>query len=111
MSRRVKGFRFAGVHGGVKANGALDMGMIAADQPAAGRAQVKRTAAKIGVAKVRVLPLHVGQSAVREPGSVKRSVRYHAGGEHRIGEVGVIELRSLHIGEFKVAILEPAAAE
>jgi glutamate N-acetyltransferase/amino-acid N-acetyltransferase len=34
MSRRVKGFRFAGVHGGVKPGDALDMGLIAADEPA-----------------------------------------------------------------------------
>jgi glutamate N-acetyltransferase/amino-acid N-acetyltransferase len=34
MSGRVKGFRFAGVHGGVKTGDALDMGLIAADQPA-----------------------------------------------------------------------------
>ena len=34
MSGRVKGFRFAGVHGGVKKGDALDMGLIAADQPA-----------------------------------------------------------------------------
>jgi glutamate N-acetyltransferase/amino-acid N-acetyltransferase len=34
MSGRVKGFRFAGVHGGVKKGDALDMGLIVADQPA-----------------------------------------------------------------------------
>ena len=34
MSGRVKGFRFAGVHGGVKADGGLDMGLIVADEPA-----------------------------------------------------------------------------
>lgn len=34
MSDRVKGFRFAGVHGGVKANGALDLGLVFADEPA-----------------------------------------------------------------------------
>jgi glutamate N-acetyltransferase/amino-acid N-acetyltransferase len=34
MSGRVKGFRFAGVHSGVKADDALDMGLVAADQPA-----------------------------------------------------------------------------
>ena len=34
MSGRVKGFRFAGVHGGVKKGDALDMGLIAADEPA-----------------------------------------------------------------------------
>jgi glutamate N-acetyltransferase/amino-acid N-acetyltransferase len=33
MSGRVKGFRFAGVHGGVKKGDALDMGLIAAEQP------------------------------------------------------------------------------
>jgi len=34
MSERVKGFRFAGVHGGVKASGALDLGLVFAAQPA-----------------------------------------------------------------------------
>jgi glutamate N-acetyltransferase/amino-acid N-acetyltransferase len=34
MSGRVKGFRFAGVHGGVKASGALDLGLLLADEPA-----------------------------------------------------------------------------
>ncbi len=34
MSGRVKGFRFAGVHAGIKPGDALDMGLIAADQPA-----------------------------------------------------------------------------
>jgi glutamate N-acetyltransferase/amino-acid N-acetyltransferase len=34
MSGRVKGFRFAGVRGGVKAGDALDLGLIFADEPA-----------------------------------------------------------------------------
>jgi glutamate N-acetyltransferase/amino-acid N-acetyltransferase len=34
MSGRVKGFRFAGVHGGVKAADALDLGLVFAAQPA-----------------------------------------------------------------------------
>jgi glutamate N-acetyltransferase/amino-acid N-acetyltransferase len=34
MSGRVTGFRFAGVHGGVKAGDALDLGLIVADEPA-----------------------------------------------------------------------------
>ena len=34
MSGGVKGFRFAGVHGGIKKDGALDMGLIAAEEPA-----------------------------------------------------------------------------
>ncbi len=34
MSGRVKGFRFAGVHGGVKAGDALDLGLVFAAQPA-----------------------------------------------------------------------------
>ena len=33
MSDRVKGFRFAGVHAGIKSDGALDMGLIAAESP------------------------------------------------------------------------------
>lgn len=34
MSGRVKGFRFAGIHAGVKDGDALDMGLLAADEPA-----------------------------------------------------------------------------
>ena len=34
MSGRVKGFRFAGVHGGVKAGDALDLGLVCAEEPA-----------------------------------------------------------------------------
>ncbi len=34
MSGRVKGFRFAGVHGGVKAGDALDLGLVFAEEPA-----------------------------------------------------------------------------
>jgi glutamate N-acetyltransferase/amino-acid N-acetyltransferase len=34
MSGRVKGFRFAGIHAGLKSGDALDMGLIAADDPA-----------------------------------------------------------------------------
>ncbi len=34
MSRPVKGFRFSGVHGGIKPNGVLDLGLVAADEPA-----------------------------------------------------------------------------
>ena len=34
MSGRVKGFRFAGVHGGVKTGDALDFGLVLADEPA-----------------------------------------------------------------------------
>ncbi|TFH32836.1 MAG: hypothetical protein E4H00_00440 [Myxococcales bacterium] len=35
MGGRVKGFRFAGVHSGVKAGDALDLGLVLADEPAA----------------------------------------------------------------------------
>jgi glutamate N-acetyltransferase/amino-acid N-acetyltransferase len=35
MSERVKGFRFAGVHGGIKASGALDFALLCSDQPVA----------------------------------------------------------------------------
>jgi len=35
MSGRVKGFRLAGVHGGIKTSGALDFGLVFADRPAA----------------------------------------------------------------------------
>ncbi len=34
MAKRVKGFRFSGMHCGIKSGGALDLGLIAADQPA-----------------------------------------------------------------------------
>ncbi|KPK16856.1 MAG: hypothetical protein AMJ62_03655 [Myxococcales bacterium SG8_38] len=33
MSERVTGFRFAGVYAGIKANGALDLGLLCADRP------------------------------------------------------------------------------
>ncbi len=34
MTKRVKGFRFAGMHSGIKSSGAPDLGLIAADEPA-----------------------------------------------------------------------------
>jgi glutamate N-acetyltransferase/amino-acid N-acetyltransferase len=34
MSARVKGFRFAGIHGGIKSSGALDLGLVFAERPA-----------------------------------------------------------------------------
>jgi len=54
MSGRVKGFRFAGVHGGVKADGVLDMGLIAADEPAT-------AAAVFTTNRVRAAPVVIGE--------------------------------------------------
>lgn len=34
MAKRVKGFRFAGMHSGIKGSGAPDLGLVAADEPA-----------------------------------------------------------------------------
>ena len=34
MSRSVKGFRFSGVHAGIKPDGALDLALLVADEPA-----------------------------------------------------------------------------
>jgi glutamate N-acetyltransferase/amino-acid N-acetyltransferase len=58
MSGRVKGFRFAGVHGGVKKGDALDMGLIAAEQPvtAAGVFTMNRVrAAPVVISERRLL--------------------------------------------------------
>ena len=58
MSGRVKGFRFAGVHGGVKAGDVLDMGLIAADQPA--------TAAGVFTEnRVRAAPVKISERRLR----------------------------------------------
>ena len=58
MSRRVKGFRFAGVHGGVKAADALDLGLIAADAPASAAGVFTKN-------RVRAAPVTISERRLR----------------------------------------------
>ena len=58
MSGRVKGFRFAGVHGGVKAEGALDFGLIFADAPAVASAVFTRN-------RVRAAPVKLSERRLK----------------------------------------------
>ncbi|MBT8452396.1 MAG: bifunctional glutamate N-acetyltransferase/amino-acid acetyltransferase ArgJ [Deltaproteobacteria bacterium] len=58
MSGRVKGFRFAGVHGGVKAGGALDFGLIFADEPAVASAVFTRN-------RVRAAPVKISERRLK----------------------------------------------
>ncbi len=57
MSRRVQGFRFAGVHGGIKAEGALDLGLVFAERPAV-------TAAVFTRNRVRAAPVTISERRV-----------------------------------------------
>jgi glutamate N-acetyltransferase/amino-acid N-acetyltransferase len=59
MSEKVKGFRFAGIHAGIKADGALDMGLIVADQPASAAAVFTRN-------RVRAAPVVISERRLRE---------------------------------------------
>ena len=58
MSGRVKGFRFAGIHGGVKDGDALDMGLIAADEPAAAAGVFTQN-------RVRAAPVVISENRLR----------------------------------------------
>ena len=58
MSGRVKGFRFAGVHGGVKAGDALDLGLIVADEPAVASGVFTRN-------RVRAAPVTVSERRLK----------------------------------------------
>jgi glutamate N-acetyltransferase/amino-acid N-acetyltransferase len=58
MSGRVKGFRFAGVHGGVKAGDALDLGLIVADEPAVAAGVFTRN-------RVRAAPVTVSERRLK----------------------------------------------
>lgn len=57
MGRRVKGFRFAGVHGGIKADGALDLGLVFAEEPAAAAAVFTKN-------RVRAAPVAISERRV-----------------------------------------------
>jgi glutamate N-acetyltransferase/amino-acid N-acetyltransferase len=58
MSKRVKGFRFAGVHGGVKAGDALDLGLVFADEPAVASGVFTRN-------RVRAAPVVISESRLK----------------------------------------------
>ena len=58
MSGRVKGFRFAGVHGGVKAGDALDLGLVVADEPAVASGVFTRN-------RVRAAPVRISERRLK----------------------------------------------
>ncbi len=58
MSGRVKGFRFAGVHGGVKAGDRLDLGLIFADEPAVASGVFTRN-------RVRAAPVTISERRLK----------------------------------------------
>lgn len=59
MARRVRGFRFSGVAAGIKADGALDLGLIAADEPVP-------TAAVFTQNLVRAAPVVISERRLRD---------------------------------------------
>ena len=59
MSGRVKGFRFAGVHGGVKAGDALDLGLVVADEPAVASGVFTRN-------RVRAAPVVISERRLKK---------------------------------------------
>ena len=58
MSGRVRGFRFAGVHGGVKAGDALDLGLVVADEPAVASGVFTRN-------RVRAAPVRISERRLK----------------------------------------------
>ena len=58
MSGRVKGFRFAGVYSGVKADDALDLGLVVADEPAVAAAVFTRN-------RVRAAPVVLSERRLK----------------------------------------------
>ncbi len=70
MSGRVKGFRFAGVHAGVKAGGALDLGLVFADQPAVAAGVFTRN-------RVRAAPVRISERRLK--GGVCQAVLVNSG--------------------------------
>jgi glutamate N-acetyltransferase/amino-acid N-acetyltransferase len=58
MSGRVKGFRFAGVHGGVKPGEALDLGLLFAEEPAVAAAVFTRN-------RVRAAPVTISERRLK----------------------------------------------
>jgi len=57
MGERVKGFRFAGVHGGIKADGGLDLGLVFANEPAVASAVFTRN-------RVRAAPVTISERRI-----------------------------------------------
>jgi len=58
MRERVTGFRFAGVHGGIKAGGALDLGLLYADRPAVAAAVFTKN-------RVRAAPVTISEQRLK----------------------------------------------
>jgi glutamate N-acetyltransferase/amino-acid N-acetyltransferase len=58
MSARVKGFRFAGIHGGIKSAGALDLGLVFAERPAVAAGVFTRN-------RVRAAPVVISERRLR----------------------------------------------
>jgi glutamate N-acetyltransferase/amino-acid N-acetyltransferase len=58
MSERVAGFRFAGVHSGIKPSGALDLALLCADRPAVAAAVFTKN-------RVRAAPVTIGERRLR----------------------------------------------
>ncbi len=58
MRSRIKGFRFAGVHGGIKATGALDLALLCAEEPAAAAGVFTQN-------RVRAAPVTISERRLR----------------------------------------------
>ncbi len=58
MSGRVKGFRFSGVHAGIKPDGRLDLGLVVADEPAVAAGVFTRN-------RVRAAPVVISERRLR----------------------------------------------
>jgi glutamate N-acetyltransferase/amino-acid N-acetyltransferase len=58
MSRPVKGFRFSGVHAGIKPDGGLDLGLLVANEPAAAAAVFTRN-------RVRAAPVVISERRLK----------------------------------------------
>jgi glutamate N-acetyltransferase/amino-acid N-acetyltransferase len=59
MSGSVKGFRFAGIHAGIKSSGDLDMGLIVAGEPASAAAVFTKN-------RVRAAPVVISERRLRD---------------------------------------------
>lgn len=59
MSERVTGFRFAGVHGGIKAGGALDLGLVYAERPVIAAAVFTKN-------RVRAAPVTISERRLKD---------------------------------------------
>ncbi|MDH3199518.1 MAG: bifunctional glutamate N-acetyltransferase/amino-acid acetyltransferase ArgJ [Myxococcales bacterium] len=58
MSRPVKGFRFSGIHAGIKPDGKLDLGLLVADEPAVAAGVFTRN-------RVRAAPVVISERRLR----------------------------------------------